>query len=231
MKKYILTLSFILLIISCSNNKNNNINNNQTNTNSIETQTNELQQAEELNNDNNSYTQKNIEWISHHYYTKNDEGDFFSVYLNDRWPENNSELTPNYEMVKVAVNYKNLNDIYQFYNKNSIADITNNRIYAEARNGDSIESTYSNITSFKMTSKSLNSSSKEINTASSLKAAVYNYASSDVSETNEYGSASTFSYKDSIFLLIPDNTNKLEVYDKISFDINENFNLNNLKRN
>ena len=53
----------------------------------------------------------------------------------------------------------------------------------------------------------------------------------DVSETNEYGSASTFSYKDSIFLLIPDDTNKLEVYDKISFDINEGFNLNNLKRN
>lgn len=228
MKKYILALSFILLIISCSN---NNINNNQTDTNSIETQTNELKQSEELNNDNSSYTQKNIEWISHHYYTKNDKGDFFSVYLNDRWPENNSELTPNYEMVKVAVNYKNLNDIYQFYNKNSIADITNNRIYAEARNGDSIESTYSNITSFKMTSKSLNSSSKNIDTASSLKAAVYNYASSDVSETNEYGSASTFSYKDSIFLLIPDDTNKLEVYNKISFDINENFNLNNLKRN
>ncbi|WP_258074947.1 RsiV family protein [Brachyspira murdochii] len=82
-----------------------------------------------------------------------------------------------------------------------------------------------------MTSKSLNSSSKEINTTSSLKAAVYNYVYSDVSETNEYGSASTFSYKDTIFLLIPDDANKLEVYDKISFDINEDFNLNNIKRN
>ncbi|OEJ13652.1 hypothetical protein BFL38_02570 [Brachyspira hampsonii] len=235
MIRNILTLSFILLIISCSNNKNNNINNNQTNTNTIETQTNELKQAEELNNNNTkndtSHTQKNIEWISHHYYIKNDKGDFFSVYLNDRWPENNSELMPNYEKIKAAFNYKNLNDINQFYDKKSILDITNNRIYAEAENGDSIESTYSNITSFKMTSKSLNSSSKEINAASSLKAAVYNYAYSDVSETNEYGSASTFSYKDSIFLLIPDDTNKLEVYDKISFDINEGFNLNNLKRN
>ena len=228
MIKNILTLSIILLIISCSNN------NNQTNTNAIETQTNEtktneLKQAEELND--SSHTPKNIEWISHHYYMKNDEGDFFSVYLNDRWPENNSELMPNYQKIKAAFNYKNLNDIYQFYDKNSVLDITNNRIYAEAENGDSIESTYSNITSFKMTSKSLNSSSKDINTTSSLKAAVYNYAYSDVSETNEYGSASTFSYKDSIFLLIPDDTNKLEVYDKISFDINEGFNLNNIKRN
>lgn len=234
MIRNILVLSFILLMISCSNNKNNNINNNQTNTNTIETQTNKLKQAEELNNNTQnktSNTAKNIEWISHHYYMKNDEGDFFSVYLNDRWPENNSELMPNYEKIKVAFNYKNLNDINQFYDKNSILDITNNRIYAEAENGDSIESTYSNITSFKMTSKSLNSSSKYINTTSSLKAAVYNYAYSDVSETNEYGSASTFSYKDSIFLLIPDDTNKLEVYDKISFDINEGFNLNNIKRN
>ena len=228
MIRNILALSFILLIISCSNN-----NNNQTNTNAIETQTNELKQTEESKNDN-SYTQKNIEWISHHYYTKNDEGDFFSVYLNDRWPDyinSDSELMPNYEKIKAAFNYKNLNDINQFYDKNSILDITNNKIYAEAQNGDSIESTYSNIISFKMTSKSLNSSSKDINTTSSLKAAVYNYAYSDVSETNEYGSASTFSYKDSIFLLIPDDTNKLEVYDKISFDINEGFNLNNIKRN
>ncbi|EKV57348.1 RsiV family protein [Brachyspira hampsonii] len=239
MIRNILALSFILLIISCSNNKNNNINNNQTNTNTIETQTNELKQAEESNNNNAenniSYKQKNIEWISHYYYMKNDEGDFCSVYLNDRWPDyinSDSELMPNYQKIKAAFNYKNLNnDVNQFYDKNSILDITNNKIYAEAENGDSIESTYSNITSFKMTSKSLNSSSKEINTASSLKAAVYNYAYSDVSETNEYGSASTFSYKDSIFLLIPDDTNKLEVYDKISFDINEGFNLNNLKRN
>ncbi|MCZ9838958.1 RsiV family protein [Brachyspira hyodysenteriae] len=228
MIRNIIALSFILLIISCSNN-------NQTNTNTIETQTNELKQAEESNNNNTkndtSHTPKNIEWISHHYYMKNDKGDFFSVYLNDRWPENSSELMPNYQKIKAAFNYKNLNDINQFYDKNSILDITNNRIYAEAENGDSIESTYSNITSFKMTSKSLNSSSKDINTTSSLKAAVYNYAYSDVSETNEYGSASTFSYKDSIFLLIPDDTNKLEVYDKISFDINEGFNLNNIKRN
>ncbi|WPC39094.1 DUF3298 domain-containing protein [Brachyspira hyodysenteriae] len=237
MIRNILVLSFILLMISCSNNKNNNINNNQTNTNTIETQTNKLKQAEELNNNTQnktSNTAKNIEWISHHYYMKNDEGDFFSVYLNDRWPDyinSDSELMPNYEMVKVAFNYRNLNDINQFYDKKSIIDITNNRIYAEAENGESIESTYSNITSFKMTSKSLNSSSKDINTTSSLKAAVYNYAYSDVSETNEYGSASTFSYKDSIFLLIPDDTNKLEVYDKISFDINEGFNLNNIKRN
>ncbi|WPC23385.1 RsiV family protein [Brachyspira hyodysenteriae] len=237
MIRNILVLSFILLMISCSNNKNNNINNNQTNTNTIETQTNKLKQAEELNNNTQnktSNTAKNIEWISHHYYMKNDEGDFFSVYLNDRWPDyinSDSELMPNYEMVKVAFNYRNLNDINQFYDKKSIIDITNNRIYAEAENGESIESTYSNITSFKMTSKSLNSSSKNINTTSSLKAAVYNYAYSDVSETNEYGSASTFSYKDSIFLLIPDDTNKLEAYDKISFDINEGFNLNNLKRN
>ncbi|WP_297204319.1 RsiV family protein [uncultured Brachyspira sp.] len=230
-RKNIIALTFILLIISCSN--NNNIDNTQTNTNLIET--NELKQGEELNNDNtkndSSYTQKNIEWISHHYYMKNDEGDFFSVYLNDRWPDNNSELMPNYEKIKAAFNYKNLNDVNQFYDKNSTLDITNNRIYAEAENGDSIESTYSNITSFKMTSKSLNSSSKEINTTSSLKAAVYNYAYSDVSETNEYGSASTFSYKDSIFLLIPDDTNKLEAYDKISFDINEGFNLDNIERN
>ncbi len=230
-RKSILILSFAFLIISCSN--NNNINNNQTNTNSIEIQTNELKQAEESKNDS-SNTPKNIEWISHHYYMKNDEGDFFSVYLNDRWPyyiNSDSELMPNYEKIKAAFNYKNLNDINQFYDKNSILDITNNKIYAEAQNGDSIESTYSNIISFKMTSKSLNSSSKDINTTSSLKAAVYNYAYSDVSETNEYGSASTFSYKDSIFLLIPDDTNKLEVYDKISFDINEGFNLNNIKRN
>ncbi|ADG71674.1 RsiV family protein [Brachyspira murdochii] len=236
MIKNILTLSLMLLIISCSNNnKNNQINNNKTNTNLIETQTNEtktneLKQDEELNNNNT----KNIEWISHYYYMKNDEGDFFSVYLNDRWPDyinNDSELIPNYKKIKAAFNYKNLNDINQFYDKNSILDITNNKIYAEAENGNSIESTYSNITSFKMTSKSLNSSSKEINTTSSLKAAVYNYVYSDVSETNEYGSASTFSYKDSIFLLIPDDANKLEVYDKISFDINEDFNLNNIKRN
>ena len=237
-RKSILILSFAFLIISCSNSKNNNINNNQTNTNSIEIQTNELKQAEKLNDNNtkndSSNTPKNIEWISHHYYMKNDEGDFFSVYLNDRWPyyiNSDSELMPNYEKIKAAFNYKNLNDINQFYDKNSILDITNNKIYAEAQNGDSIESTYSNIISFKMTSKSLNSSSKDINTTSSLKAAVYNYAYSDVSETNEYGSASTFSYKDSIFLLIPDDTNKLEVYDKISFDINEGFNLNNIKRN
>ncbi|WP_020003759.1 DUF3298 domain-containing protein [Brachyspira innocens] len=237
MIKNILTLSIILLIISCSNN------NNQTNTNAIKTQTNEtktneLIQTEELNNNDTKndsyYTSKNIEWISHHYYMKNDEGDFFSVYLNDRWPDyinSDSELIPNYEKIKAAFNYKNLNDVNQFYDKNSILDITNNKIYAEAENGDSIESTYSNISSFKMTSKSLNSSSKEINTSLSLKATVYNYVYSDVSETNEYGSASTFSYKDTIFLLIPDDTNKLEVYDKISFDINEDFNLNNIKRN
>ena len=240
-RKNILILSIILLIISCSNNnkKNNQIDNNQTNTNLIETQTNELKQAEELNNNNTKndsyYTSKNIEWISHHYYMKNDEGDFFSVYLNDRWPDyinSDSELMPNYEKIKVAFNYKNLNnDVNQFYDKNSILDITNNKIYAEAENGDSIESTYSNISSFKMTSKSLNNSSKDINTSLSLKAAVYNYVYSDVSDTNEYGSASTFSYKDTIFLLIPDDTNKLEVYNKISFDINEDFNLNNIKRN
>ena len=232
MKKNILSIVLIIfVIISCSNKENNNTENTQTNTDLIENQTNE---TETIKNESISNASKSAEWISHHYYIKNDEGDFFSVYLNDRWPyhiNSDSELMPNYEKIKAAFNYKNLNDINQFYDKNSILDITNNRIYAEAENGDSIESTYSNITSFKMTSKSLNSSSKDINTTSSLKAAVYNYAYSDVSETNEYGSAYTFSYKDSIFLLIPDNTNKLEVYDKISFDINEGFNLNNLKRN
>ena len=222
MKNNIIILFMMIFIISCSNNaSNNNTNTNSSETAANEIGTNELKQTEELENNNtknnSSYTQKNIEWTSHHYYIKNDEGDFFSVYLNDRWPENSSELMPNYEKIKAAFNYKNLNDIYQFYDKNSILDITNNRIYAEAENGDSIESTYSNITSFKMTSKSLNSSSKEINTTSSLKAAVYNYAYSDVSETNEYGSAYTFSYKDSIFFLIPDDTKKLEVYDKITF--------------
>ena len=130
MIKNILTLSIILLIISCSNN------NNQTNTNAIETQTNEtktneLKQAEELND--SSHTPKNIEWISHHYYMKNDEGDFFSVYLNDRWPDyinSDSELIPNYEKIKAAFNYKNLNnDVNQFYDKNSILDITNNIKY------------------------------------------------------------------------------------------------------
>lgn len=221
-RKSILILSFIILIISCSNN------NTQTNTNLTQNQTNEIEKNE---NKSESAISKSIEWISHHYYAKNDEGDFFSVYLNDRWPENNDELMPNYEKIKAAFNYKNLNDINQFYNKKSIIDITNNKIYAEAQNGQSIECTYSNITSFKMKSKSLNSSSKEINTTSSLKAAVYNYVYTNVSETNEYGSASTFSYKDSIFLLIPDDTNKLEAYDKISFDINKDFNFNNLKRN
>ncbi|WP_028330433.1 RsiV family protein [Brachyspira alvinipulli] len=232
MKKNILSIVLIIFItISCSNKENNNTENTQTNTDLIENQTNE---TETIKNESISNVSKSAEWISHHYYIKNYEGDFFSVYLNDRWPDyinSDSELMPNYEKVKAAFNYKNLNDINQFYDKNSILDITNNRIYAEAQNGDSIESTYSNITSFKMTSKSLNSSSKDINTTSSLKAAVYNYAYSDVSETNEYGSASTFSYKDSIFLIIPDDTNKLEVYDKISFDINEGFNLNNIKRN
>lgn len=227
--KNIIIIFSILLIISCSN-KENNLNNDINN--------NELKQNQKLDKNtksafNNSYIKNDIEWISHQYYIKNDEGDFFSVYLNDRWADYDnidSELMPDYEIIKAAFNYKNLNDINQFYNKNSILDIANNRIYAEAENGESIESTYSNISSFKMTSKSLNSSSKEINTSSSLKAAVYNYVYRDVSDTNEYGNAETFSYKDSIFLLIPDNTNKLEIYDKISFDINKDFNLNNIKR-
>ena len=230
-KKSILIIFSIIALMSCSNKENNNsaevIQTNEIATNNSSS---DSVKTEEVKNNKN----KGIEWISHHYYMKNDDGDFFSVYLNDRWPDyidSYSELMPNYEKIKTAFNYKNLNDINQFYNKNSILDITNNRIYAEAENGDSIETTYSNITSFKMTSKSLNSSSKEINTTSSLKAAVYNYVYTNVSETNEYGSASTFSYRDSIFLLIPNDTNKLEVYDKISFDINEDFNLNNLRRN
>ena len=234
-KKSILIIFSIIALMSCSNKENNNINNNsaeviQTNEIATNNYSSDSVKTEEVKNNKN----KGIEWMSHHYYMKNDDGDFFSVYLNDRWPDyidSYSELMPNYEKIKTAFNYKNLNDINQFYNKNSILDITNNRIYAEAENGDSIETTYSNITSFKMTSKSLNSSSKEINTTSSLKAAVYNYVYTNVSETNEYGSASTFSYRDSIFLLIPNDTNKLEVYDKISFDINEDFNLNNLGRN
>ncbi len=230
-KKSILIIFSIIALMSCSNKENNNsaevIQTNEIATNNSSS---DSVKTEEVKNNKN----KGIEWISHHYYMKNDDADFFSVYLNDRWPDyidSYSELMPNYEKIKTAFNYKNLNDINQFYNKNSILDITNNRIYAEAENGDSIETTYSNITSFKMTSKSLNSSSKEINTTSSLKAAVYNYVYTNVSETNEYGSASTFSYRDSIFLLIPNDTNKLEVYDKISFDINEDFNLNNLRRN
>ncbi|MEI0565254.1 RsiV family protein [Brachyspira pulli] len=234
-KKSILIIFSIIALMSCSNKENNNINNNsaeviQTNEIATNNSSSDSVKTEEVKNNKN----KGIEWISHHYYMKNDDADFFSVYLNDRWPDyidSYSELMPNYEKIKTAFNYKNLNDINQFYNKNSILDITNNRIYAEAENGDSIETTYSNITSFKMTSKSLNSSSKEINTTSSLKAAVYNYVYTNVSETNEYGSASTFSYRDSIFLLIPNDTNKLEVYDKISLDINEDFNLNNLRRN
>ncbi|MEI0565972.1 RsiV family protein [Brachyspira pulli] len=230
-KKSILIIFSIIALMSCSNKENNNsaevIQTNEIATNNSSS---DSVKTEEVKNNKN----KGIEWISHHYYMKNDDADFFSVYLNDRWPDyidSYSELMPNYEKIKTAFNYKNLNDINQFYNKNSILDITNNRIYAEAENGDSIETTYSNITSFKMTSKSLNSSSKEINTTSSLKAAVYNYVYTNVSETNEYGSASTFSYRDSIFLLIPNDTNKLEVYNKISFDINEGFNLNNIKRN
>ena len=230
-KKSILIIFSIIALMSCSNKENNNsaevIQTNEIATNNSSS---DSVKTEEVKNNKN----KGIEWISHHYYMKNDDADFFSVYLNDRWPDyidSYSELMPNYEKIKTAFNYKNLNDINQFYNKNSILDITNNRIYAEAENGDSIETTYSNITSFKMTSKSLNSSSKEINTTSSLKAAVYNYVYTNVSETNEYGSASTFSYRDSIFLLIPNDTNKLEVYDKISFNINEDFNLNNLRRN
>ncbi|MEI0479249.1 RsiV family protein [Brachyspira pulli] len=230
-KKSILIIFSIIALMSCSNKENNNsaevIQTNEIATNNSSS---DSVKTEEVKNNKN----KGIEWISHHYYMKNDDADFFSVYLNDRWPDyidSYSELMPNYEKIKTAFNYKNLNDINQFYNKNSILDITNNRIYAEAENGDSIETTYSNITSFKMTSKSLNSSSKEINTTSSLKAAVYNYVYTNVSETNEYGSASTFSYRDSIFLLIPNDTNKLEVYDKISLDINEDFNLNNLRRN
>lgn len=227
--KNILIILFSIFIISCSDKANNNTNNNLK-----DNQTNE-EETKELKTDSKLYKNKGIKWISHHYYMKDNEGNFFSVYLNDRWIDPNNmdydELMPYYEITKAVIYYKNLYDINQFYGYNSILDIENNKIYAEAENGDSIESTYSNIISFNMTSKSLNSSSKKININSSLKAVSYNYIYTNVSDTNAYGSASTFSYKDSIFLLVPDNTNKLKVYDKISSDINKDFNLNSIKRN
>lgn len=210
-KKVLLLVLF--LFVACNN--KDNLDKNQENTENIEnnyidTNQNALPETSTTTTTVKSDGDYN-EWFSPYTFMKNDNGSMAQLALNDM-------VLPEYNIAQFRFTYIDENLIKTYFYSNATIDNDGADMYAQSDTGDTIRGNYYNK-NFTITTKI---DEVDISASDFISAVSYNYLYTNSSQNDSLGNGSTFFYKDSIFVIIPKDTNNLEVYDKITLDINNN---------
>ncbi|MEI0592843.1 sulfurtransferase [Brachyspira pilosicoli] len=210
-KKVLLLVLF--LFVACNN--KDNLDKNQENTENIEnnyidTNQNALPETTTTTTTVKSDGDYN-EWFSPYTFMKNDNGSMAQLALNDM-------VLPEYNIAQFRFTYIDENLIKTYFYSNATIDNDGADMYAQSDTGYTIRGNYYNK-NFTITTKI---DEVDISASDFISAVSYNYLYTNSSQNDSLGNGSTFFYKDSIFVIIPKDTNNLEVYDKITLDINNN---------
>ncbi|WP_302279367.1 DUF3298 domain-containing protein [Brachyspira pilosicoli] len=210
-KKVLLLVLF--LFVACNN--KDNLDKNQENTENIEnnyidTNQNALPETATTTTTVKSDGDYN-EWFSPYTFMKNDNGSMAQLALNDM-------VLPEYNIAQFRFTYIDENLIKTYFYSNATIDNDGADMYAQSDTGYTIRGNYYNK-NFTITTKI---DEVDISASDFISAVSYNYLYTNSSQNDSLGNGSTFFYKDSIFVIIPKDTNNLEVYDKITLDINNN---------
>ncbi|MEI0620010.1 sulfurtransferase [Brachyspira pilosicoli] len=210
-KKVLLLVLF--LFVACNN--KDNLDKNQENTenvenNYIDTNQNALPETTTTTTTVKSDGDYN-EWFSPYTFMKNDDGSMAQLALNDM-------VLPEYNIAQFRFTYIDENLIKTYFYSNATIDNDGADMYAQSDTGYTIRGNYYNK-KFTITTKI---DEVDISASDFISAVSYNYLYTNSSQNDSLGNGSTFFYKDSIFVIIPKDTNNLEVYDKITLDINNN---------
>lgn len=210
-KKVLLLVLF--LFVACNN--KDNLDKNQENTenvenNYIDTNQNALPETTTTTTTVKSDGDYN-EWFSPYTFMKNDNGSMAQLALNDM-------VLPEYNIAQFRFTYIDENLIKTYFYSNATIDNDGADMYAQSDTGYTIRGNYYNK-KFTITTKI---DEVDISASDFISAVSYNYLYTNSSQNDSLGNGSTFFYKDSIFVIIPKDTNNLEVYDKITLDINNN---------
>lgn len=210
-KKVLLLVLF--LFVACNN--KDNLDKNQENTENIEnnyidTNQNALPETATTTTTVKSDGDYN-EWFSPYTFMKNDNGSMAQLALNDM-------VLPEYNIAQFRFTYIDENLIKTYFYSNATIDNDGADMYAQSDTGYTIRGNYYNK-KFTITTKI---DEVDISASDFISAVSYNYLYTNSSQNDSLGNGSTLFYKDSIFVIIPKDTNNLEVYDKITLDINNN---------
>ena len=205
-----LLLLVLFLFVACNN--KDNLDKNQENTENIEnnyidTNQNALPETTTTVKSDGDYN----EWFSPYTFMKNDNGSMAQLALNDM-------VLPEYNIAQFRFTYIDENLIKTYFYSNATIDNDGADMYAQSDTGYTIRGNYYNK-NFTITTKI---DEVDISASDFISAVSYNYLYTNSSQNDSLGNGSTFFYKDSIFVIIPKDTNNLEVYDKITLDINNN---------
>ncbi|WP_157146920.1 DUF3298 domain-containing protein [Brachyspira pilosicoli] len=211
-KKVLLLVLF--LFVACNN--KDNLDKNQENTENIEnnyidTNQNALPETTTTTTTTVKSDGDYNEWFSPYTFMKNDNGSMAQLALNDM-------VLPEYNIAQFRFTYIDENLIKTYFYSNATIDNDGADMYAQSDTGYTIRGNYYNK-NFTITTKI---DEVDISASDFISAVSYNYLYTNSSQNDSLGNGSTFFYKDSIFVIIPKDTNNLEVYDKITLDINNN---------
>ncbi|WP_041747534.1 DUF3298 domain-containing protein [Brachyspira pilosicoli] len=211
-KKVLLLVLF--LFVACNN--KDNLDKNQENTENIENNyidTNQNALPETITTTTTTVKSDGDynEWFSPYTFMKNDNGSMAQLALNDM-------VLPEYNIAQFRFTYIDENLIKTYFYSNATIDNDGADMYAQSDTGYTIRGNYYNK-KFTITTKI---DEVDISASDFISAVSYNYLYTNSSQNDSLGNGSTFFYKDSIFVIIPKDTNNLEVYDKITLDINNN---------
>ena len=211
-KKVLLLVLF--LFVACNN--KDNLDKNQENTENIEnnyidTNQNALPETATTTTTTVKSDGDYNEWFSPYTFMKNDNGSMAQLALNDM-------VLPEYNIAQFRFTYIDENLIKTYFYSNATIDNDGADMYAQSDTGYTIRGNYYNK-NFTITTKI---DEVDISASDFISAVSYNYLYTNSSQNDSLGNGSTFFYKDSIFVIIPKDTNNLEVYDKITLDINNN---------
>lgn len=210
-KKVLLLVLF--LFVACNN--KDNLDKNQENTENIENNYIDTNQNASPETTTTTTTVKSDgdynEWFSPYTFMKNDNGSMAQLALNDM-------VLPEYNIAQFRFTYIDENLIKTYFYSNATIDNDGADMYAQSDTGYTIRGNYYNK-NFTITTKI---DEVDISASDFISAVSYNYLYTNSSQNDSLGNGSTFFYKDSIFVIIPKDTNNLEVYDKITLDINNN---------
>lgn len=210
-KKVLLLVLF--LFVACNN--KDNLDKNQENTENIENNYIDTNQNASPETTTTTTTVKSDgdynEWFSPYTFMKNDNGSMAQLALNDM-------VLPEYNIAQFRFTYIDENLIKTYFYSNAAIDNDGADMYAQSDTGYTIRGNYYNK-NFTITTKI---DEVDISASDFISAVSYNYLYTNSSQNDSLGNGSTFFYKDSIFVIIPKDTNNLEVYDKITLDINNN---------
>lgn len=211
-KKVLLLVLF--LFVACNN--KDNLDKNQENTENIEnnyidTNQNALPETTTTTTTTVKSDGDYNEWFSPYTFMKNDNGSMAQLALNDM-------VLPEYNIAQFRFTYIDENLIKTYFYSNAAIDNDGADMYAQSDTGYTIRGNYYNK-NFTITTKI---DEVDISASDFISAVSYNYLYTNSSQNDSLGNGSTFFYKDSIFVIIPKDTNNLEVYDKITLDINNN---------